>query len=387
MASQSHLDVNLSGARTRWTLIEIMVPVALGFLCLALTFDAGYTAYLDDEPRFLAAMREHKLAFFPGYLGFLRTAGLLTGLLSPAASLQFISAVFGSLSVVFFWCLLRRTAVAPFLVAMSTLAFGTSVYHLFNASVGTTYTIEECAFLAVGYFCWLGRERPQWLYAAAVSLVIAGLFRQTTPVFLIPLLLYCCRHARDYKPAAVAAAGSLIWIVPTVMYFGSTGQTVAAGAAQISDAVVPSTMFASLKGAAANWLRFAVYLIYGAHLMLFFALRRLSAFDLLWIGPATLFYAAFYVAWPGYILGVLAVLYLLGVRTITADFTLPVATFFLAVICLINGVQFFAMRPIARPRSTASAVVNTYAFQYSQEGIRKKYQMRLRDVLSRIGSE
>ena len=115
MASQSHLDVNLSGARTRWTLIEIMVPVALGFLCLALTFDAGYTAYLDDEPRFLAAMREHKLAFFPGYLGFLRTAGLLTGLLSPAASLQFISAVFGSLSVVFFWCLLRRTAVTPFL--------------------------------------------------------------------------------------------------------------------------------------------------------------------------------------------------------------------------------------------------------------------------------
>jgi hypothetical protein len=376
------LETRERDARRTRAHVALLAGIAVAYFLVVM--NPGYEAYLDDETRFLAAIRENTLAFFPGYVGFLTTARLLMEAVSPGAALQLISAFFGALSVAAFWAGIETPSLV--VKTLGAVAYGTSVYHLYNSSVGTTYTAEAFAFLAVGLLCRRSESNPRLLYGAAAVLAIAGAFRQTTPFFLLPLFLYSCYRARQAGPVGLAGVLSLAWLIPTVMHFGGAGGAAAAGAAQVSDAVLPSTLLSSVKGAAANVIRFVVYLFYGAHLLLPAAALRMRAFEWLWIGPAALFYAFFYVSWPGYVLGVLAVIFLLGVATV-ARMRRPVAIVALAAVCLINLAQFLVARPIHNPGNTAAAIASTYAFQYSRAGIAERYQARLRDVLSRISRQ
>jgi len=163
----------------------IGIPVLLGAAYLCLTFNLGYRPFLFDEALFLAALRDGTPAFFPGYLGFLAVARAFSTIFSPAASLNLVSSLFGSVSVIVFWVWLRRLNVPGVLAVTGTLVFVTGVYQLYNSSVGVTYEVEAFAYLLVGYLCLSGRRKD--LYWAAATLALSGAIRQTTPFFLLPV--------------------------------------------------------------------------------------------------------------------------------------------------------------------------------------------------------
>ena len=70
------------------------------------------------------------------------------------------------------------------------LLFVVSPLIWFHGTVALTYGVEMMFSAAVGYLCWRGRVTG----AAAVIALSAG-FRQSSAVFLLPLLLYSLRRA------------------------------------------------------------------------------------------------------------------------------------------------------------------------------------------------
>jgi hypothetical protein len=356
---------------------RIGIPALIGVGYFTLTFNPHYRTFLFDEALFLTAMRDGKLAFFPGYIGFLSAARAFSAIFSPAASLNLVSALFGSASVVVFWAWMRRLKAPGFLASAGTLGFATGVYQLYNSSVGVTYEVEAFAYLLTGYLCESADRKH--LYWAALVLAFCGAFRQTTPFFLMPLFLWCCYRARDAKPALLFGAFSLVWLAPTVTAFGGV-HIVSEGSTQVAYAVVPSTLFHGPRFAAANLLRFMIFMTYGAHVLLVFALRSLRKCELVWIGPGAAFFALAYIAWPGYALGVLAVLILVGVRDV-CQLRPRVALPILLTVSALNCIQFFAVQPIQHPSSFPKAVLTANAFQYSKAAIDGGFQRRLKDLV------
>lgn len=361
------------------------VPVLLGLVYFLATANPHHQAFLDDEARFLEALNTGRLAFFPGYAGFLSTARLLSHWVPPAAAFELIASLFGSASVAVFFLWMRRIGLSSVLATAAAFTFATGVYQLYNSSVGVTYTIEPFCYLATGYLCDLSLQDrslrdKRSLYAAAAVLAFCGAFRQSTPLFLLPLFGYCCWRIRSFAPAILFAILSLAWLVPTLHSFGGLEGLFAAGQDQIHRAVLPSTLGRDPRLAAANLLRFSIYAIYGLHVFLLFGIRSLQRFELLWIAPGALFFALVYVAWPGYCLGVFAAFLVAAMKTLaTLDHKRAWAVLTLAAI--LNLAQFFAARPIQAPASTAQAVISVYALQYSKAGLDAHYQRRLRDVL------
>jgi hypothetical protein len=106
--------------------------------------------------------------------------------------------------------------------------------------------------------------------------------------------------------------------------------------------------------------------------------RDLRNVVILWIGPGTVFFALGYIAWPGYALGILAVLILFGVRNI-CRFRPQVAIGILVFISIVNCIQFYAVRPMREPLGFPAAIATAYAFQYSRAAVESGFQRRLQD--------
>lgn len=361
------------------SLAPYLAPVLIGLAYFLVTFNSHYSSFLYDEGQFLQAMRDHTLAFFPGYIGFLWAARSLSTVFSPAASLQFIASLFGAASVAFFWLWMRRLQLSTLLSALGTAVFATGVYQLYNSSVGVTYPVEPFGYLLTGYLCDRAREKKNSLFAAGAVLALCGAVRQTTPVFLLPLFLYCCWRARMFRPVVLFAGLCLIWFVPTIVGYGGPHGMVSTARTEVDGAVMPSTVLKSPRLAGVNLLRFVIYLLYGAHFLLLFAVRQISRFELIWIVPGAVFFALFYVAWPGYVLGVLAVIVLMAVKSVTR-LRQPLAAVILAGAVLINCVQFYVVRPIEHPTGMPQAIAIAYAFQYNKAAIVEKFQKRLKEL-------
>lgn len=371
----------LPGTFRQESLANILSGLIIGVTYFVLIFNPKYRPFLIDETLFLRAMHDHALAFFPGYIGFVWGARALTALFSPPASLQFIAAFLGAASVVVVWLWMRQMRL-PLPVAVSgTLVFATNAYQLFNSSVGVTYPAEALAFAVTGFVCTQNETGRRFLYVAAALLACCGAIRQTTPLFLFPAFGYACWKRREYKPIILFSLMSLFWFVPTVLLFGGWHGIVSAGSHQTSGAVLPSTVAINPLLAAVNLTRFCIYMCYGLHLLLPFAIAGLvknGGYRVL-ILPGALFYALFYVAWPGYVLGIELAMTVVAVKCLF-EWKPRRAAWFLAGACLINCLQFFVLRPVIRPASTVAALFSVYASQYSEAGIRMGLQQRLKDV-------
>jgi hypothetical protein len=365
---------------SRLQIVRYGVPTLIGIAYFLFRFDLGYRPFLVDEHLFLDAMREGGLTFFPGYIGFLWCARAISHIFPPAASLEFIASLISALSVVVFWLWMRRWGRSMLVSVLGTLVFATGVFQLYYSSVGVTYPIETFGFLFTGYLADRAKEDRHSLVVAAIVLAFCGAIRPSTPVFLLPLFLYCCRRERTFQPVLLFMGLSLIWFVPTVAQYGGLAQFFAAGRSQLTAAVLPSTVAHNVASSAVNVLRFVVFLTYGAHVLLLAAIRQLRFFELIWILPAASFLAFFYIAWPGYMLGVLAVIVLLGVKSI-ASLRTPIAAIILASIAVLNCAQFYAVQPDEQPGSVGKAVITAYAFQYSRAALDHKFARRLKDLV------
>jgi hypothetical protein len=371
-----------AGGRSRLTsgLLDFAIPASIGTAYLLFTFNPHYKPFLDDEFRFLLAMKKGTVAFFPGYIGFLRAAKAISAFFPPAASLQLIASLFGAASVVVFWAWMRRLNVPTSLAAAGTITFATGAYELYYSSVGVTYPVEAFAYLLTAYLCGNAGIDGKSLNSAAIVLAFCGAFRQTAPVFLLPFFLYCCYRAGTARPILIFVACSLGWLVPTIASFGGGSSLGSAATNQVTGAVLPSTIANSPRLALVNLIRFFIYVVYGTHLLLIFALRNMRKNDLLCIGPGAAFFCLVYVAWPGYTLGVLSVLVLVGVRSV-CQLRPIVALTILAAVSVLNCIQFFALRPEQQPKNLVNAAATAYAFQYSKAAIDLGFQRRMKELL------
>jgi hypothetical protein len=161
----------------------------------------------------------------PGYFLYIvlgRFARLVTGDANAAFVAISITAsavaVFFIYQLAYLWAGRRAAAAAGILFLVSPLAW-------FHGTVALTYIVEAMFSAMAGYFCWkaFNGSRHHGLAAAIVVGVAAG-FRQSSALFLAPLLFFSCYALGPAVIARVIGVLSLVvtaWMLP--MFYQAGG--------------------------------------------------------------------------------------------------------------------------------------------------------------------
>jgi 4-amino-4-deoxy-L-arabinose transferase-like glycosyltransferase len=248
----------------------------------------------------------------PGYVLYVATARALTWLTKdPNASLVCLSMAAGTLSVLLTYALGRRLFGArdAFFAGLLLL---TSPLAWFHDEIALTYSVEGFFSLAIAYACYRTRTGSTgWAYAGALLLGLAGGFRQTTLLFMLPLSLYAARRLpwrHRLGTAVVAIAICLGWGLPLLAETGGLGAYLRASQ-QLSSIVEPGSSKDLLHS-----------LFYGGHVPLLLVLAHwlglfpigggarpawMRWFLLLWVAPGLLLIALRHIGQSGYAIFVL----------------------------------------------------------------------------------
>ncbi|MFC1975341.1 ArnT family glycosyltransferase [Chloroflexota bacterium] len=127
----------------------------------------------------------------PGYILYIMSGKMLTLLTNdPNASLVWLSIVSGVLAVVLTYALglhffgVRDAFIGALLLMTSPLVW-------FYNEIALTYSLELFFSVAIAYTCYRTLTGSiWWAYIGALLLGLAGGFRQTTLLFMLPLALY-----------------------------------------------------------------------------------------------------------------------------------------------------------------------------------------------------
>jgi MFS family permease len=271
--------------------------------------------YNLDSAQFAMALDKYDVALDlphpPGYFLYVMLAKGLNGFVHDAnASYVIISLLFSGLTVVVIYYL--GAALFDREVGRWAAVLGlTSPLLWFYGEVALTYIVEAFFSASIALVCWRIRKgEHQLVWWSAILLGVSGGIRQNTPVFLLPLWLFCLKRVplKKMVPAFIVfGLVSCAWFVPMVVmtgglerYYGALRTlwvSQNAHASVFESGIAYRVMFLSAVG------RFAFY---GVGLGLFFVLLHLyslvrrgvwrcflgekKVFFLFWIMPAILFY-------------------------------------------------------------------------------------------------
>jgi len=160
----------------------------------------------------------------PGYILYVYLARWLnTWVVDPNASLVWVSILAGMLTVVFtFAFTYRRFNAGDALV--SALLVITNPLIWFHDELALNYSIEAFFSIAIAYACYRAVEGSlRWAYLVAVFLGIAGGFRQTTMIILLPLAIFATWKfpwKQRLGMAALLGAICLSWGIPMIIQTG-----------------------------------------------------------------------------------------------------------------------------------------------------------------------
>jgi hypothetical protein len=317
-------------------------------VCLRLPFTSKLL-YHHDSVNFALALEQYDLRLHqphpPGYFLYVMLGRAVhLAIPDPNLALITISMVATSLAVVFVYLLAKemydfRTSVIASLLAV------VSPNLWFHGEVALSYGVEALFSAAMGYLCWnLYQGRGQLLFASAVTLAVAGGFRQNTLAFLLPLWLLSLTRVELRKALAallllVGVSGMWFWGMIRMTggmdaYFASlghlwesnTGHSSAFEMGWRSLGVFCKTLLAFnfySIGAGTVLLATAGYLVWRSG-GLGSTCRGKRGFYLAWMLPPYLFYQFVFIqpSNPGYVLILLPPLLLLSARGLirTADF-------------------------------------------------------------------
>jgi hypothetical protein len=215
---------------------------------------------------------------------------------------------------------------------IASLAFIVSPLAWFHGTVALTYIVEAFFSALIGWFCWRARSReslPQAVAAAAILGLAAG-FRQSSALFLVPLVLYAAYPLgwrACLRVCGTALAVGAAWFVPMLWMVG-VGPARYFGALWDLWTIVPGTESVLQSNLAMSMARGAtVAFILGLTVGLgavFFGMRiaaplnrKRSLFCAVWMCPALLFFTFVFLRFvnSGYLLLVTPPLFaLLGIR-------------------------------------------------------------------------
>lgn len=259
----------------------------------------------------------------PGYVLYVAAAALArAGVGDSNAALVLVSAAAAAIATVGVFALARRFASAA-AALVSACAFAASPLVWLYSEVAYPYTVLAAASVFIALGLWSARSAggTRAVAASAAFGLLAG-FRQDLLLLLAPLWLWAVwPHGRATRLAAGAAlaAGTLVWLVPTVVLSDGIGEYAAAFARQADSVwVAYSTTTNGMPALAVNlgttayalgWgLAFALAPL-GVAAALGLRLRRRvsprAAFFVTWAFPPLLFYVAVHIGDSGYVLSVL----------------------------------------------------------------------------------
>ena len=319
----------------------------------------------------------------PGYFLYVML-GKLLNLFTHDANTSFVtlSVLASGLTVVAIYKLAnqmhdRKTALWSSILVISSPLFW------FYGEVAQTYMIEAFFSAFFAYLCWrILNGEHRLIFVSALLLAVAGGFRQSTLIFLIPLWLYSIRKA-PYKYILVSFSllviGVMSWFLPMLSMTGGYRQYIAA-VDELWAFTFEPVMFinAGLGKIYSNSNIIMWSVIYGIGLctafIVFYLLKtglkeikrvllsKKGIFIAFWIFPAILFYQFIYIGRPGYCLIFMPALIIASGNTIKLFiekkyFSLKI---FIPLICITIFLNLYFFFEISSPVS-----LNLLKRQYS----------------------
>lgn len=267
----------------------------------------------------------------PGYIFFIILGKGINIFFNDAnTTMIFISIFFSILTVLLIYFLAKQMFSETVAISSALLLIFNPIFW-FYGEIANSYTAEAFCAVLIAYLSYqVFKGKEKFLYLSAVTLGLAGGFRQNIIVFMFPLWLFCSfyhSHNRSLvkiiKVFAILTTSVLVWWVPTLLLTGGYEkysfllheltfrmfkQTSIFFGASISEHIDSIIRFFS-------WTRIGLLNRLGIIIIVLFFLYRLktknlfellihikSIFFILWITPAFLFYLFIHIPKPGYIL-------------------------------------------------------------------------------------
>lgn len=184
--------------------------------------------YHMDSVHFALALDRYDLTLHqphpPGYFIYIMLGRLLHYFIADANLVFVIISIFFSGCAVATLYLLATEMFDERIGLISALMAIVSPNLWFHGEVALTYAVECFFSCLTALFCWRiikGNHRAIWL--SALTLAIAGGFRQNTVVFLMPLWLYSIKDVplrRILCACGIFSLISLSWLVPMIRLSG-----------------------------------------------------------------------------------------------------------------------------------------------------------------------
>jgi hypothetical protein len=306
----------------------VLGGILVALLSLAWSLAGRFVLDIDDCNLALAVekfdVRMHQ-PHPPGYLGYVMLLRLAR-LLSTAALLdvpRWTARLSALATVLLTWQSARNLGADELRARMAALLCATNPILLYYAVDGQTHAAEAAMSAALVWS--LAAPRSSWSRAVGCGLLLAagGSFRPTYLLLAGPAVLWAYRHEwrRLLAVGAIAAAGTFLWLYPTVKLTGGWAAYRAANDALVGVLAGRTSLLSSSGEAryvalnlrdAAIWGAIALAPALALRPRLDEATRRAAWICALIAVPSMIFYAVVICAEAGYLSGLVAPAAVLG---------------------------------------------------------------------------
>lgn len=364
----------------------LLVAIAL-LLRIALVSSPYYV----DGPNHVKAISDGSLFIQPpGYFLFaLAARGLM--LLAHVPAAQAISAINIAFSIgglLIFRQICSKLFPGVLGLALS-VCYAVSNVVWFAAEIHSTYASMTFFGPLLLYFL-LVQERIRWAWI--VWAVLTG-FRPSDGIFLLPLMIY----ASAKRPWRESVAGMLFafpicaaWYVPTVIRFGGgplapfsaaghqLGQLPSGFLVQGFHAKGWNNLLHFITGTLNSWNVLLPFVAWGV-----LTAARWRSLALVWMVPASVFFAFYFVSDSLYLAFLVAPGLLLAGTALSSLRDRRIAVAVTAASVVVASVHMLLLRPIA-VRNVPEAVANSYILDYSGWALKHRYAKRLATAIAEL---
>jgi len=156
----------------------------------------------------------------PGYILYSYTIRLLNHLIHDPNKTMIYLNIAATLGACFALYMLVFTISGNRIAAAgASVLYAVNPIAAFCGSVAEIYAVEGFWVAAIFWLLIVSRKQPRYLIWASAAMAVAGGFRQTTEVFILPAFLVCCWSQPKkilLSSFAVLIVANLLWFVPLV---------------------------------------------------------------------------------------------------------------------------------------------------------------------------
>ncbi|AEG17311.1 glycosyltransferase family 39 protein [Methanobacterium paludis] len=294
-----------------------------------------------DSVNFALSFNKYDIAMqqpqSPGYILYVYLGKVVNSIFhDPNTTMVFISIIFSILTVLLVYFLAKQM-LSQKIAIISTLLLIFSPIFWFYGEIATIYPVESFLAVLIVYTSYqILRGKTRFIYISALTLGIAGGFRQELIIFMLPLWLYCLHHHfKDIRRLSTSfiifIVSIMLWAVPTVLFAGGLKSYMVSSGHFAASFKTTSAFFGAaptthilMDTALLSWLILGVGFV-TAIILVFFLLKKWKTilnFEmvknpifmilLLWILPELLFQIFIPLSKPGYILTYLPALLIIA---------------------------------------------------------------------------